>query len=127
MSFDILIVNPPSPKSVAIELKRREFDGIAAAMIQIGLAIKDGEYLVGSFNRKRERFPITSEDTLFVVLLADSGGRDERLFTGMKALVGDPENVRFHTIFPERLRVSDPQDIWRRATGFFTELAEFFK
>ena len=125
--FDILIVKPQSRKSVAIEIKGRDFPGIAPAMMEIGLAIKFGEYLVRLFNGKSERFPITSQDTLFVVLLADSGGRDEPLFRGMKALLGDPANVSFHAIFPEHLRLSDPQYTHRKFTGFFTEVFEFLK
>jgi len=94
-------------------------------MMEIGLAMKYGEHLVAYFNGKAERFPITSQDTLFVVLLADSGSRDRALFNGMKALLGNPANVRFHALFPENLRRGDPEEIHRLATVFFTDVVEF--
>ena len=62
-----------------------------------------------------------------MVLLTDSGGRDEALFSGMKALLGDPDNVTFHAIFPEHLRPYDPHGISRGFTGFCREIAEFLK
>jgi hypothetical protein len=55
-AFDILIVNPPSRKSVAIEIKGRDFGRLGPAMMQIGLAINYGEYLVGSFNGNESVF-----------------------------------------------------------------------
>ena len=123
--FDVLVTVPGSQKSIAIEIKGREFDGIAPAMMQIALAIEYGEYLIGSSNGQKTPFPITPHDTMFVVLLGDSGNRDRALFDGMNSLIGNPKNVKFHALFPEHLRHS-PKDIRCIANTFFDEVVGFF-
>jgi hypothetical protein len=58
-----------------------------------------------------------AKDTLFVVLLADSGIRDTALFDGMKSPLGNPKQIKFHALLPEKLR-GDPEGLCRLFRSF---------